>query len=358
MNFLTKKNRLISNLHLNTVIILIFGVLTSLVFIVRIFTYLLPEINKKNVVKNTVLESPIRSYVFDITNEPYEIQIQRAEKKYKPKNLKGINSELRNEFTWLVALWFAKDKTFNVLGEKDTVATATRIYRAIEWIEDATDKRRKDNELKSAWTTASESIRIDLSQDDAFNRSKSYNSLRGSNETPLTYLRSTLIHEFVHFIGKQRSDALSFSILKQSKPEYRQYIPRYIEGFKIGFFPVPDNTLEHKGVEFLVDFDEAATELIATSWQKASGWEIVPTYSPDVNKAIDLFQKIIDHNWITFIDLAIYKANSDLDGLAIKFAEATDQQFVNNEAKVHYGLWVVSKIEKGDSLVLEKFIDK
>lgn len=353
--FYHRKNRLSSKSNfISKTVILILILIAGLILTGGIYFY--PQLKQDSYKqKGKLFEAPnIKTYVFDITNEPYEIQIQRVEQKYKPENLKGKNSRLRDEFAWLVVLWFAKDKTLNAFGEPDTAATAARIYRSIEWIEDSSDSRRKDNEQKTAWTTAHESITVDLSQDDAFNRANSSNVFKtGDRYTPLSFLRRTLVHELVHFIGGRRIEALSFSILMQSKPEYKLYIPKYIEGFKIGFIPVPDKTTKHQGVEFLVDFDEAATELIATNWQQGSGWDITPAYSPDVNKAILLLQQTLERTGMTVTDLSRFKSTSDLDGLAKRFAEATGQEFKTDEAKVYFGLWVISAIQKGSKEELE-----
>lgn len=301
---------------------------------------------------------PINSRVFKITDEPYEIQIRKVEHLFKPTDLKGKNSGLRNEFAWLLALWFARDKTFDVFG-KDTLTSASKLYKSIIWIENEKDTKRKDNEGKAAWTDAHQLIRVDLSQDQVFNHLFSYNVYQeGDMYTPLTYLRKTLIHEFVHFIGGRKyEESISFSYIKSDlKEKYLNLIFNYVEGFKVNVDPTPDN-VKDKNREPLTDFNEAATELIATYWQKSSGWDIAPYYAdPNVQKSIYLLEKTLEKTNIPITELAKFSVNSDLDGLAKRLAEKTKEyNYETEDDKIKVGLWVIGNIENGDLKELENY---
>lgn len=298
------------------------------------------------------------SSVFKITDEPYEIQIRKVEDQFKPSDLRSKNSELRNEFAWLLALWFARDKTFEVFG-KDTLISASKLHQAIIWIENEKDERRKDNEGKAAWTDAHQSIRIDLSQDELFNNQFSYNVYQEVDVyTPLTYLRRTLIHEFVHFIGGRKYEKpISFSFIKAAlKEKYSNLTFNYVEGFKVNVDPTPDNAKD-KNREPLTDFNEAATELISNYWQKSSGWDIAPYYAdPNVQKSIYLLEKTLEKTNISITELAKFSVNSDLDGLAKRLAEKTKEYAHETEDdKIKIGLWVIGNIENGDLKELEDY---
>lgn len=301
---------------------------------------------------------PINSPVFKITDEPYEIQIRKVENLFKPTDLKGKNSALKNEFAWLLALWFARDKTFDVFGE-DALISASKLYQAIIWIEDGKDERRKDNEGKVAWTDAHQSIRVDLSQDEQFNRPFSYNVYQeGDMYTSLTYLRKILVHEFVHFIGGRKYDKpISFSPIKADlKKKYPNLIFNYIEGFKVNVDPTPINAKD-KNREPLRDFNEAATELISAYWQKSSGWDIAPYYAdPNVQTAIQLLEKTLEKTDISIAELAKFSVNSDLDGLAKRLAEKTKEYtYETEDDKIKVGLWVIGNIENGNLKDLENY---
>lgn len=302
---------------------------------------LFPNKQAKNVNQQQLAVSD-KSLKYKITEEPYSIQIHRMEEQYKLADLAGENNQLRNEFVWLVSLWFAEgNKTFNVFGTDDKKEIAMRLYKSIEWIEDENDDRRKSNEEKRAWTFAHKSVSIDLT----------------GYPVSLASLRKTLTHEFVHFIGGRRYEAASFSILRQSKPEYREYIPKYLEGFKIGVDTTPANK-EDKDVEFLTDFNEAATELISTYWLKTDGWEEAPFYGKSsVDVAIHLLQQTLDDTGITVEELAEFNAKSDLDGFAKKLTEASEEyQSQSDTDKVSTGLWVIANIEKGNMPGLEEYL--
>lgn len=301
---------------------------------------------------------PISSRVFKITDEPYEIQIRRVEDQFKPTNLRGKNSGLRNEFAWLLALWFTRDKTFDALG-KDALISASKLYKAIIWIENEKDERRKNNEEKVAWTDAHQLIRVDLSQDEQLNRSLSYNVYQeGDMYTPLTYLRKILVHEFVHFIGRRKyEEPISFSLIKIAiKEKYPNSTFNYVEGFKVNVDPTPDN-VEDKNREPLTDFNEAATELIATYWQKSSGWNYSPHYAdPNVQTAINLLEETLERTGITIEELARFSINSDLDGLAKRLGEETKEYtYETEDDKIKVGLWVIGNIENGDLKDLENY---
>lgn len=333
-----------------SLIVLIIGVIIIVISLISIILF-----SRFGDQKNTF---PINSRVFKITDEIYEIQIRKVEDQFKPTNLRGKNSGLRNEFAWLLALWFARDKTFDVFG-KDVLISASKLYQAIQWIENEKDERRKDNEEKVAWTDARQAIRVDLSQDELFNHPFSYNVYQeGDMYTPLTYLRKTLVHEFVHFIGGRKYEKpISFSFIKADlKKKYPNLIFNYVEGFKVNVDPTPDNTKD-KNREPLRDFNEAATELISTYWQKSSGWNITPHYAdPNVQTSIKLLEKTLGKTNISIVELAKFSANSDLDGLAKRLAEKTKEYtYETEDDKIRVGLWVIGNIENGDLKDLEDY---
>jgi hypothetical protein len=320
----------------NTLVILLLVGAITIGIILALIIFFPKQFNNENQQQQ---ETPVVSFKSKVTNDPYNIQIRKIEEQYKSINLID-NSQLRNEFAWLISLWFAEDKTFNVLDVGDKEEIATRLYRNIEWIDNENDERRKGNEAKRAWTFAHKTVSIDLTGD----------------PISLASLRKTLVHEFVHFIGGRRNGAISFSILKKSKPEYRDYVTKYIEGFKMGVDTTPANT-EDKDKEFLTDFNEAVTELTSTHWLKTGGWEESPFYGKaDVDVAIHLLQQTLDDTGITVEELARFNASSDLDGFAKKLAEASkENQSLSDYDKVSTGLWVIANIEKGNESGLEEF---
>lgn len=288
----------------------------------------------------------------DIDNRPFKTQILDAEAKYKPDTLRGNNKALRDSYAKLVVLWFSSGNSFSLFGHLENDKVADKIINSISWIEEENDTRRIKNEEKQAWTYESESITIDLSTPEINIPNTQY--MPGHNITLLEFLRRTMVHEMVHFVCKIRYDSKSFEIFRKSKPDYADWTPKYVKGFKVGFTKKLDQG--SKDYEFLRDFNEAATELIAYEMQWKDNLPSDLYYgSPNVDNAIKILQIVLGKSGMTVDDLAQYSSDSDLDGLALRIADATTYQFKDENEKLNLGLTIIAAIDKSDFEIVEEY---
>jgi len=278
----------------------------------------------------------------EITNEPYNLQIQRFEYRFRDADLLA-RKDVRDQFALLLALWYGQDKTHAIFTQRDVPrAAGKRIYDSIEWIESKDDERLKGNETALGWVSRDEDkIRINLT-DESFR--KGYTTSSGAPLSPLTTLRDVLTHEMTHLVARRREKAEIISFYKEPSPPQPQIVDAFVRGFRIYFRTDPR-------VDYSVtyhDLDEAATEIISKSWQETSGMGPgLPTYSetaiPGIEKFIRNLRGILDAVDFSIEDFSFFHAWSDFDGFARKFTENVRVLETDRE-KINYLVTVIRSI--------------
>lgn len=310
---------------------------------------------------------PERRKGFESTGEPYDIQIRNFEQKYKDiPNLK--DRELRDYYVWLLSLWFGENKTSGIFTEEnDPYAAAGELYIATYSIEDENDEVLRGNERNAGWVETKmvdeqtkKFIYMNLTSW-MFNEQSRYTN-SGATLPMLVSFRDVLTHEFVHFITIPRYEAETFNLVKEIKPEFADFANVKIEGFMMTLDPDPNNP-EVKCQLLLNDFDEAATEFIANYYQRTSALTVgPPAYDnpdrPGIEKAINLLEATLKIANISMEQFADFHALSDLDGLALVFADATDRQFETDQDKVRYGLSIIVALDQGDRRRLGQYLQE
>ncbi len=290
-------------------------------------------------------------------DDPIEIQIHRLEL----KNKEGLgNKELRDRYTWLLAFWYAHDHSFGALSEPDDEYGAIKLSNAVTFIEDPNDSRLEGRENVAGWTTREE-IFMKLT-----NLTEPYvYRTTGGTVTPLMEYRDTLVHEFTHFITKEVRSAQVFDVIRQQKSEFPNITDFKGSGFRVYFDPDPENS-ELPYTAHLVDFDEAATELIANHYQRTAGLATgLPSY-PEANQAdtdksqiertIDTLEASLKIVGISMDKFAELHKESDLDGLTILLADKTDKVFASDTEKIRYGLSIIDALRTTDRKFLGEYI--
>lgn len=288
---------------------------------------------------------------FEITQEPYEVEIRRFEERFKPNNLR--NEKVRSKYMWLLSQWLASDKTFDVFEDEGHQTVSNRVYHAIEFITDPSDKRLQNHETDAAWAEPHESIFFNLTIDQ-FNQKYAPNAT-GALLTPYMFLRDTFTHEFVHFIVLERSDQEMISIIRNRKREYDKYPNASVTGFKVLFWK--DKELK----EELDDFDEASVELIANYYQRNAGLVVGPPFYPDDNRpniqqAISLLEATLEIVGLSIDDFAQHHAYSDFDGLAKTFASVSNRTFRSDIDQIEYGFSMIDSIRRGNKRQLLRLL--
>lgn len=306
-------------------------------------------------------ESRLRE-ALEITDEPLEIQIKKVELRAKQERL--TNKELRDHYVYLLSLWYGINHSFDTLtNPEEEFAPSLSIYKAITYIEDESDLKRVGHETAAAWTIPRDEIVVDLTN---YTYQQEYSETStGGIITPLMYLRDNLIHEMTHFITEERREARIIDFIREANPTVATIADVKVLGFRVLFDPDPSNP-EVDFVPYLIDFDEAATELIANHHQATAGLATgLPSY-PDieqdtndkskVEKAIDALDATLKLAGIPVDVFAKLHAKSDLDGLAILLADATKTPFADNIEKIRYGFSIIQVLEAVDHNTLGQYI--
>lgn len=289
-----------------------------------------------------------------VTEEPLEIQIRKVELRGGQEGLK--DEELRSLSTWLICSWYGFNHSFGAFSDPDNEYAATRrMYASTSFIEDEQDPRLQNRAPFAGSTVPGESIEINLTSPE-LKQAYLYNTT-GGTITPLMQMRDTLTHELTHFITKERRDAEIIDLIKQTKPEFANIDDVAIRGFRIYFNPDP-NDPESSVLEYLDDFDEAATELIANYSQRTAGLAVgLPTYpegdQPEasqskIEKTLDALEATLKLSGISMDHFAELHSQSDLDALAKAFADSTTLSFQTDFEKIQYGLSVIIALKELD----------
>lgn len=177
--------------------------------------------------------------------------------------------------------------------------------------------------------------------------------------------RDTLVHELVHFITEDRKEAQAIDIVKKLKPELASIEDVTIRGFRMIFDPDPNNP-DVPAVFYLDDFDEASTELIANYHQRTAGLGVgLPTYPEEnqgetsqskIEKTLDALEATLKLSGISMDQFAELHAHSNLDGLAIAFADSTSRSFQDDVEKIQYGLSVIDSLKQLNRKVIGEHI--
>lgn len=285
-----------------------------------------------------------QSEIFDITSEPYNLQIVRFESRFHNADLIA-RKDVRDHIAYLLSLWYGHDKTQGVFARRDVpFAVADRIYSAIEFITDEKDERLKGFEDDDGWALPGEYIRINLT-------SPTFQKVGGSTSSkapiaPITALRDVLSHEMTHFITISRGPAESFSLIKEMKGEYAQMADIGVFGFEVLF-----KNSQGESVSVYSDFDELVTEVISKYWQNTSRMGLgLSFYSEDVipeaEKKASVLEAVLTLAEISVEDLATFHAYSDLDGFAKRLGEKVDRTASDRE-KIKNGLVLIEAITSG-----------
>ncbi len=293
---------------------------------------------------------------FEITSEPYNLQIARFEHLLSSEDL--AHPAVRSNYIWLLSLWYGLDKTFGIFTKRDTpYAAAERIYSAVRWIDSEEDEALKSNGNSMGWAVPQEYLVLNLTHY-GFERGKSFNS-SGAPLPPITTLRDVATHEFTHLIVVPQERAESFSVIKEMKNEYFQMANVSIQGFRIYLDPDPSDE-KVPLVEVYDDFDEAATEVITKHWQTTSGiGPGLPAYSeyaiPGIERTIRVLRGTLDLLDIPVETFALYHAYSNLDGLAMEFAERANRRNTRRE-EIRFGMSLIEAIRAGDTSIIGEYL--
>ncbi len=296
---------------------------------------------------------------FPLTSDPIDVQIREFEQKHN--KLENLNDrQLRNQYAWMLSVWF-NDKTSGVfVDESDPYAVATKIYTSTHYVENEDDPNFKDHEHDAGWAYRQEEIYLNLTSRQ-FNE-QSVETKGGATLPILVLFRDTLSHEIIHFMAIPREEAESFNLIRELNPGYQNYANTEIAGFAAYFVTNPNNP-ESEFKTFFSDFDEASTEFIANYYQRTSAFVVgPPSYDnpdrPGIEKAINLLEATLKIADISVEDFAKLHAHSDLDGLATALADVTTHQFNNNTDKIRYGLSIIVAMEKGDRKTLGQYFQE
>lgn len=282
------------------------------------------------------------------SDDSVEIQIRRFE---NANQLKGLeDDDFRNKYVWLLAQWYAQFTPRTFADPSNPYAAAEKIYKSTFYITDPKDENLKGNEENAGWAQSGENIFINLTQKQF---SEQGINPQASVTPPIILLRDVLTHEMTHFITLKRTDSKSLKVLGKSMGKNFAYI----NGFRLY---VDDYNDEY------ADFDESVTEFIANYYQRISGFAVgLPSY-PDfaqseakkskVEKIIDTLDATLKFAGINVDQLALLHATSDLDGLAIAFANATTRTFKDGDEKLNYGLSIIQALRETDNKTLGKYI--
>jgi hypothetical protein len=297
----------------------------------------------------------------EVTNEPLEIQIRKVEQRGGQEGLR--DERLRDLYTNLVCLWYAANHSFGAFQDLSSGQNAAqKMYSSIHFVQDKNDKRLEIIGKAAAIAFPGDSMYFDLTLPEY---QKTYNTNSGVLITPLMFMRDYLVHELTHFITKvnREPDAMAVTIVTKSKPELRNLRNTFRSGFGMSFHS-DDQKVED--IEYLEDFDEASTELIANYYQRTAGLAVgLPWYPDDdhtntsqtrVEKTIDALEAILKLSGISIDQFALLHRNSDIDGLAKVFADSTTKTFQSDSEKVEYGLTVVDSLRNLDRRFLGEHI--
>ncbi len=283
-----------------------------------------------------------------------EIQIRKVELRSKEGGLR--DEKLRDLYTWLICQWYGVNHSFGAFADPNNeYAAAQAMYAATSFIEDENDSRLVGHENDAAWTVARESISMDLTSPRL--KEDYLPNTTGETITPFMQMRDTLVHELTHFIVEDRKDAQIIDMVRQIKPEVSQISDVTVRGFRMLFDPDPNNP-DIPIIPYLVDFDEASTELIANYYQRTSGLAVgLPSYPEGdqsetgqyrIEKTIDALEATLKLSGISMDQFAQLHSHSDLDGLAKAFADSTSRSFQNDAEKIQYGLSLIVAIKDLD----------
>lgn len=296
----------------------------------------------------------------EVTDEPLEIQIRKVELRGGQEGLR--NDELRSLYTWLVCSWYANNHSFGAFADpNDKGATAKKMLNAISFIHDSNDPRLQGNERFNGMTEPGESVWIDLTE---AKLKKTYlSNSTGGSITPLMFMRDILVHELTHFITKVKWDARAIAIVKRAKPELKNLNIVEVSGFSMIFH---SNDPKIEDIDYLDDFDEAATELIANYYQRTAGLAVGLPYYPEedqteisqskIEKTLDALEATLKISGIAMDQFAELHCISDLDGLAKAFADSTTKSFQSDSEKIEYGLSVIDALRNFDRMFLGEHI--
>lgn len=298
----------------------------------------------------------------EITDEPWEIQIRKLELRGQKEGLKDEN--LRGLHTWLICMWYGANHSYGVFADpNDEYAAASAMYQAISFIDKKDDPKLKGHEDSAGWTVARDSITMNLTSSD-FSEDYITNST-GGTITPLMQVRDTLVHELTHFITEDRKEAGAIDIVKQMRPDLANINDVTVRGFRMIFDPDPNNP-DVPVVLYLDDFDEASPELIANYHQRTAGLAVgLPTYPEEnqtetnqskIERTLDALEATLKLSGISMDQFAQFHASSDLDGLAIAFADSTDRLFQEDSEKIQYGLSVIVSLKELNRKVIGEHI--
>lgn len=297
----------------------------------------------------------------DVTDEPWEIQIRKLELRGGKDALKDEN--LRNLYTWLTVMWYGAGHSFGVFDDpNDEYASATAMYKAIAFIDNETDPELEGHENFAGWTYPREAIVLNLISPDL----KELNTT-GGVITPLMSMRDTLVHELTHFITEDRSEGQSIDIFRKIHPEVANIKDVKISGFRMIFDPDP-NDPNAKTIDYLIDFDEASTELIANYYQKIAGLAVgLPSYPEEnqtdsnqskIEKTLGALEATLTLAGISMDQFAQLHSTSNLDGLAKAFSDAATRTFSDDVQKVEYGLTIIDSFRTLDRKVIGQYIQE
>ncbi len=300
----------------------------------------------------------------ELTTEPWEIQIRKLELRSKPEGLR--DEVLRNNYTWLITMWYGRDHSFGAFAAPDDeYAAAEKMYSSTSFITDESDSRLEGYENFAGWTFAQDSILMNLTSA-GLREEYTYNS-SGGVITPPMQMRDTLVHELTHFITKERKEAAIIDKVKKLKPEFNGINDVTINGFKILFVP-NSNDPSVPAIQYLDDFDEASTELIANYYQRTAGLAVgLPSYPEQnqtesdqsrIERALDALEATLKLSGISMDQFAELHAHSDLDGLAKAFADSINKVFQDDTEKIQYGLSIIVALKELDRKAIGEHIQR
>lgn len=283
-----------------------------------------------------------------------EIQIRKVELRGKKEGLR--DERVRDLYTWLICLWYGVNHSFGTFAEPNNeYAAAQKMYISITFIEDEKDPQLQLHPNFAGLTYSRESILMNLTDPEL--REEYLLNTTGGTITPLMQMRDTLVHELTHFITEDREDAQIIDMVRGLKPEAANIKAAKVSGFRIYYDPDP-NDPNVKAIEYLDDFDEAATELIANYYQRTAGLAVgLPSYpegdQPEVSqsrieKTLNVLEATLKLSGISMDSFAELHAHSDLDGLGRAFADSSRKSFQSDTEKIQYGLSVIVALKELD----------
>ncbi len=298
----------------------------------------------------------------EVTVEPLEIQIRKLELRGDQEGLK--NKELRELHAWLVCSWYGAIHSFGAFADPNNeYAAAQKMYSSISLMEDEHDPRLQDQESFAGLTVPRESVWINLTSPEL--REAYLFNTSGGVITPLMQERDILVHELTHFITEFRKDGQIIAAVEQLRPDLADITDVTISGFRLLFDPDPDDS-GIPVIRYLDDFDEATTELIANYYQRTAGLSVgLPSYPEGdqsetgqyrIEKTLDALEATLKLSGISMDQFAELHAHSDLDGLAVKLADSTNNLFQSDLEKIEYGLSIIIALKELKHEVLGKHI--